>query len=493
MFLNTKKRISELIDTVSEMLVILYKLNDPANAVSDCLVALETIVSQLNSEELVPEKSIKQLKSIQLTLYEFLNGYTVINKNSAKMLNSQVLLLKTIFQKEIKTKLKIVFFPYKASMWDSLATVYEAATSDEDSVVRVVPIPYYQLTQDKAIPIYEGESFPKNIPITHYSNYNLEEEQPDIIFVHNIYDQYNTITRVYEQYFTSNLKKYTDMLVYVPYHISSFIEPRKGEQRLAYDIPSVWNIDKIILVSDFMKKAAIRDGIPEEKLLVFGSPKLDAMSNIMKENIPIPKGWKDKLEGKIVYLLNTDCMFWTDPKFNSFSKLPLIIDIFNITRYIENSALIWRPHPLTNAAVMKYAPYFYNYYNSLLENIRKGENKFLSGIILDESPDYLPALKAADVIISGDGSLLRSFLLTEKKVLFLDKEMPKNSLIPSNAFYYFYNEDEPWYKLVKKFSTGYDPLAENRRGLAAKVYTNTDGTCGEKVYKAIKDCVLKKN
>ena len=103
-----------------------------------------------------------------------------------------------------------------------------------------------------------------------------------------------------------------------------------------------------------------------------------------------------------------------------------------------------------------------------------------NNIILDETDDYFPALKAADVLISSDGSLLRSYLLTEKKVIFLDKTLPNNSLVPSNAFYYFYNQDEPWYELVKKFAKGYDPLAVNRKGIASKVYANIDGTCGEK-------------
>lgn len=490
MFLKRKKRISELVDTIYEMLEILYKLHDKNSAIDDCLAAVSVILEQLENEKDTPKKTITKLYSIRENFYYLRNDNKIISKENIIFLKNEVILTKTIFKDEVKAKLNIVFFPYKASMWDSLETVYEAALKDEDCIAQVVPIPYYKLSKDNAIQTYEGNQFPKNVPIKHYSEYNLQEEEPDIIFVHNIYDQYNTITQVYEEYFTSNLKKYTDMLVYVPYHISSFVASDKNSMYLAYDIPSVKNVDKIILSSEHVKKVAIRDGISEEKVLLLGSPKLDHMVSLTKKDISYPKEWKEKLEGKTVYLLNTGCLFFAD---QPFLKVGVLSNILNISNIDENSVLIWRPHPLTRISIMKYTPELLSYYDILTHKYINREIGMYNNVILDETDDYLPVLKMADVLISADGSLLRSYLLTEKKVLFLDKEMPKNSLVPSNAFYYFYDKDEPWYELVKKFSKGYDTLAKNRKGIASKVYANTDGTCGEKVYKAIKECVLDKN
>jgi len=74
----------------------------------------------------------------------------------------------------------------------------------------------------------------------------------------------------------------------------------------------------------------------------------------------------------------------------------------------------------------------------------------------------------------------------------MDKEMPKGSVVPDNAFYYFYNEKEPWYELVGKINEGYDPLVENRKGIASKIYKNSDGTSGEKIYQKIKKIRVKK-
>jgi hypothetical protein len=495
MFLKKKKKVSELMDTVSEMLEVLCQLNNPISYVSDCLVAMDAIHSQLNKEENLPPKTIDKLQNIKVFLNNYVNNVEQINEESVATISNELLILKSIFQEEVTTKLNIVFFPYKVSMWDSLETIYEAAAEDENCEVNVVPIPYYQLSQKEAIPTYEGDRFPEDVPITHYSQYNLEDQDPDIIYVHNIYDGNNTLTRVFEQYFTSNLKKYTDMLVFVPYHAPHFMFQEADRRSLGYGTPSMINVDKIILANDIVKKAAIQDGIPEEKLLVLGSPKIDSMVNALKEEISYPEEWKEKINGKTVYLVNTGCLFFAN---NPFSALEKLIDIFNIPRFVEDSVIIWRPHPLTEVSIMRYTPYFSGYYLNLTERYRKGKGQIYSGVIIDETDDYIPALKAADVLISTNGSLLRSYLLTEKKVIYWWENIWENSLLPnsslpSNVFYYAFDKTEPWYEMVKKFSKGYDPLAKNRKGIAAKAYVNTDGTAGNKIHYSIKECVLKEN
>lgn len=488
MFLNRKKRISKLIDTISQMQELLAKLSNPSNAVSDCLAATEAILFQVSQENPTPKKTIDLLQSIHSSFTAF-KGLAYIEKSSVIPINKQLSALKITFEEEIQVKLNVVFFPYKASMWDSLETIYKTAAKDEDCVAHVVPIPYYKLSKDEAIPTYEGELFPRDIPITHYNDYILEEEQPDIVFLHNIYDEYNTLTRVHEQFFTSNLRNYTEMLVFVPYHISSFVAPKADTHSLAYDIPTVENVDKIVLVGDYLKKAAVHDGIPSEKLLVLGSPKLDAIVNAMGKDIPLPNGWAERVEGKTVYLINTGCMFFAGVPFEALERL---VDFLSIPKIDDQSVVIWRPHPLTKISIMKYAPYLLDYYVNLTEKYIKGKDKLYSGVILDETEDYIPALKVADVLISSDGSLLRSYLLTGKKVLFWDEKEPKGSLLPPDVFYYAFDRSEPWYELVKKFPTGYDPLAKNRINIAANVYANTDGTSGEKVFASIKECLFQR-
>ena len=64
---------------------------------------------------------------------------------------------------------EVVFLPYKASMWDSLESVYLAAKEDEQCDAYVVPIPYYDKNADKSLGEmhYEGGEYPDDIEITY--------------------------------------------------------------------------------------------------------------------------------------------------------------------------------------------------------------------------------------------------------------------------------------------------------------------------------------
>ncbi|RVT63737.1 hypothetical protein [Niallia taxi] len=482
MFLKKKQRVLELTDTIIEMVGILNQIQDPSQELSDCLMALDIIAEQLMQEEELSPLLIEQFNTVQSSFVMYYENLKELTGDNLSETLAQLISLVSLIKDTINTKLNIVFFPYKVSMWDSLSTVYEAAKNDENCVVNVVPIPYYQLAQDKAIPTYEGDRFPEDVKITHFDDYKLEEQEPDIIFIHNIYDNYNTLTRVYDEYFTSNLKKYTDMLVYVPYYTASFIPYKKGGF-YPYHSPAIDNIDKFILAHNKEKEIALEEGIQEDKLLVLGSPKLDIMYRSLNSKHEYPEEWKEKLDGKTVYVLNTGCMYFA---VNPFVALEKLIDIFNIPRFVENSVILWRPHPLTEISILKYTPYFSGYFSNLLDNGINGNDPLYKGIILDKTDDYMNALLLADVLITTDSSILRSYLLTEKKVLFWDEKAPKDSLVPENAFYYAYSKSEPWYELVKKFPEGYDPLEQNRIGVGSQVYVNSDGTSGEKIFREIK-------
>lgn len=487
MFLKKKQRILDLTDTISEMVGVLDQLRDPNPELSDCLMALDIIAEQLMQEEELSPLLIEQFNLVQNSFVMYYEKSAEITSEGLKGIQIHLEALVKLIKDTIGTKLNIVFFPYKVSMWDSLATIYEAAKNDPNCVVNVVPIPYYQLSQNDAIPTYEGDRFPNEVEVTHFTNYDLEEQEPDIIFVHNIYDNYNTLTRVYDQYYTSNLKKYTDMLVYVPYYTASFTPFKKGGF-YPYNTPGLKNVDKFILVNNKEKELALQEGLPEEKLLVLGSPKLDIIQRSLHENPKYPQDWKKKLDGKTVYLINTGCMYFSA---NPFLALEKLIDIFNIPRFVENSVVIWRPHPLTRISVLKYTPYFAPYFNNLLDKCILSDDILYKDIILDETDDYINTLLLTDVLISTDSSILNAYLITEKKVLYWDDKLPEDSLLPENVFYYMYKKTAPWYEHVQNFSKGYDPLEKNRSGLASKVYVNADGSSGEKIFKEIREEVIK--
>lgn len=112
-----------------------------------------------------------------------------------------------------------VFLPYKASMWDSLESVWLAAREDKDWDCHVIPIPYYDRNQDNSFGSihYEGNLYPEYVPVTSFNEYNLEARHPDVIFIHNPYDECNHVTSVHPAFYSSRIKNYTDC--WYIYHI----------------------------------------------------------------------------------------------------------------------------------------------------------------------------------------------------------------------------------------------------------------------------------
>ena len=83
------------------------------------------------------------------------------------------------------TKL-VVFLPYKASMWDSLESVWLKENADENTTALVIPIPYFDRNPDGSMKEmhYEGNDYPENVPITSYEDFDFGAEHPDEIYIH---------------------------------------------------------------------------------------------------------------------------------------------------------------------------------------------------------------------------------------------------------------------------------------------------------------------
>ena len=84
-------------------------------------------------------------------------------------------LIQKSIQNDIKISKEAVFLPYKASMWDSLESVWEAAREDPDWDVYVIPIPYYDRAPDGSFREmhYEGDQYPDQVPVTRYDTFDL--------------------------------------------------------------------------------------------------------------------------------------------------------------------------------------------------------------------------------------------------------------------------------------------------------------------------------
>lgn len=379
----------------------------------------------------------------------------------------------------------IVFLPYKASMWDSLESIYLAAKEDEGCEAYVVPIPYFDRKPDGSLGQmhYEGNEFPENIPITFWQKYSIREERPDAVFIHNPYDQYNYVTSVHPAFYSREIKKCTDFLVYVPYFISGicFNDPKSISKSKPYHLnPGAMIADLIVVHSEVVKIAMVRSGYSEDKVQVLGTPKIDAIVHAMKEGVSIPESWKHKIQNRKIILYNTSITNFLD--FEARYKRDMLDVIEDNIKYLageEDFSLIWRPHPLLEQTIISMRPDKLERYRSIKEIVQSSSKD-----ILDETSSPLTSMLISDAMISDFSSLMKEYLATGKPVLVLSgsgHSKPKYRGVDLSDFYYS-NDGYDVHKLCEMLRENTDEHRDDRLMAFEKSYVNFDGTAGEKIW-----------
>lgn len=172
-----------------------------------------------------------------------------------------------LLEKRIKGngKRRVVFLTWKAKYWDSLSHLYQRECQAEDTEVFVIPIPYFRY-DEVGIPseqIVEMDRIPENVEVTHFDNFDYEECRIDRIYIQNPYDDKNIATTVLPFFYSNNLIKLTDELIYVPwFEVDEFDEE---DSRAVYNMkyyaimPGVVTADRVILSSEWMKVNYVRE------------------------------------------------------------------------------------------------------------------------------------------------------------------------------------------------------------------------------------------
>lgn len=332
--------------------------------------------------------------------------------------------IRIIYDIEFPERREIVFLPYNASMWDSLESVWKAVCEDKTCDVYIVPIPYYDLDANRNFikKHYEGNLYPDYVPITSYEEYNLEERNPDVIVIHNPYDGGNRVTSIAPEYYSSNIKNFTDVLVYIPYYIL-------GE--VIYDhfcvLPGVINSDYIIVQSENARRTYIKNlkkitnQILENKIIALGSPKIDKVINSSRADYKLPKKWEEILEGKKALLYNTGI---TGLLSGNELELNKIADVINVFRERTDVVLWWRPHPLNKSTLKAMRPHLYEQYMNLIDLFKTQEIG-----IFDESGDLYRAIMWTDFYYGDDSSVAYLYGVQGKPII------KQNILVASNRDY----------------------------------------------------------
>jgi len=333
---------------------------------------------------------------------------------------------------------EVVFLPYKASMWDSLESVWKAADADENTDAYVIPIPYFDKNPDGTFreEHYEGDQYPAYVPVTRYDEYDLKTRRPDVIYIHNPYDECNHVTSVHPYFYSKNLRNFTDKLVYIPYFILGEIGPDNqpaidGMKHFCF-MPGTIYADQVIVQSENMRQIYINEYIKaakemglsgehvdrkslEKKFLGTGSPKIDKVLNTRKEDLEIPAEWLriiEKPDGswKKIVFYNTSVSALLQHSEKMLRKMESVFEIFKENR--DEVALLWRPHPLIQATIESMRPQLWEGYQEIRDRyVAEGWG------IYDDTADLDRAVALSDAYYGDYSSVAQLFTLTGKETM----------------------------------------------------------------------------
>lgn len=441
-----RKQILSIVDTMENANQLLLQLLTENNyddfvdlltQCQNCAIEIGTKIEKIYGENLETIHALEVYCEYIYLLAESLNTPELI-ANRYEQLCGQISIIQNSIISEIPDKKEVVFFPYNASMWDSLESIYLAAKKDPDCDAFCVPIPYYEKNPDGSLGkmYYEIDQYPSDIDVIDYRKYDFKERRPDAIYIHNPYDNWNHVTSVHPEYYAKNLREYTDNLVYIPYFILGEIDPSNqaainGMKHFCF-LPGTIYANKVILQSENMRqiyinefiKAAAENGlsgpfidrkVQEDKFLGLGSPKLDKIASSDKSKITIPEEWlpviqkPDKTYKKIVFYNTTIAAFLHHKE----SMLEKISDALNFFYKEQNEvALLWRPHPLMESTIKSMSPLLWEQYQSIVENYRKQ-----GWGIYDDSSDLNRAILLSDCYYGDHSSVVQLYQETGKPIM----------------------------------------------------------------------------
>ncbi|MCL2204066.1 MAG: CDP-glycerol glycerophosphotransferase family protein [Defluviitaleaceae bacterium] len=314
------------------------------------------------------------------------------------------------------SKTEMVFISYKASMSDSLETIYLAAKADPNCNAIWLPVPYLEFNSDGSISktIYEGqECYPPHMECIDWQLYDIEARRPDAIFTFNPYDGGNVVTSIHPNFYCERLRNLTDMLVYVPYFVVS-------DHLLAHFAtpPGCAFAHRVIIQSDTIRDQYIEYftnaygnnfGKPEDKFVTMGSPKLDKVVNAKREDFTLPETWRDLIGNKKVIFYNSSIGSVLTYNELYLQKLQHVLKTFQNRNDI---VLWWRPHPLNKATYKSMRPQLISVYEKLVNDyIKDGWG------IYDDTPDLHRAIAWTDGYYGDRSSVLILYLATGKPIM----------------------------------------------------------------------------
>ena len=355
-----------------------------------------------------------------------------------KNLQKQFAKVQNTANSELKPRIEMAFISYKASMSDSLESIYLAAKADPDCDAYWIPVPYYEFDRSTDTPAahlrYEGaEFYGSQFEITDWQTYSIEARRPDVIFTFNPYDDNNRVTSIHPDFYCKRLRELTELLVYVPYFV--------GLDDVSEDFcvtPGSIFAHKVIVQSEKIRDTYIRVikeqfgnqlGSLENKFVALGSPKFDKCLNARSNDYELPDSWRELIGDKKVVFYNSSIGSILQGDLQYLKKIRHVLDTF---RNSDNIVLWWRPHPLSSVTYQSMRPQLLDEYIQIIE-----EYKSEGWGIFDDTPDLHRAIACTDAYYGDWSSVVLLYSVTGKPVMIGDVNVLSGDMVfrPARLFF----------------------------------------------------------
>jgi hypothetical protein len=276
---------------------------------------------------------------------------------------------------------------------------------------------------------YITTGYPENVAITDMNSYNLESNHPDIIYVQNIEDSSNPGFAVHPHFHTSNIRQFTDKLVYIPYHCPTGInagDPDLDKYYLTRTLtpPGIHNIDHMIVHSENMKNVylALLSGKNEylrndwDKKISFNDyPRTAILKKYTKETVPYPEVWNRYLftkDGKRKDVVLFVTSIWCVLKYNRCEFRRIREQFEKYSSQKDKTTLIWRPNRTLPEVIMKMRPELFDDFRTLLEFYIRNDLG-----IFDETATPTSSIILSDSFLGDECGVKELFVSTGKPIL----------------------------------------------------------------------------
>lgn len=204
---------------------------------------------------------------------------------------------------------EVVFICLRPEYFKGYYKFYEEAVADPNKDVYIIPIPWYKrnvVGMREKVYLFE-DGYPEGSTVFNYQKYLVSVHEPETVYIQYSQDQYDDGTDIFEEYYSLNLRKYTDRLVLVPYKeypvFSEMDTSFYYSMKYYVTMPGVMCADEVLLCDDWLRELYIKKlieftgedfrGIWENKICVIEKT---SNTNLLLSISDIKKEWNGYCE-----------------------------------------------------------------------------------------------------------------------------------------------------------------------------------------------------